>query len=94
MDLFGPDMNCLACGQAHAGARIVALADGTPVSSYSEEWRRECEARSILRLPSLFDRKQRLKALEKTRGKPAVDQLRESMMAVWKAAQADEKQAA
>lgn len=94
MDLFGPDHSCLACGQVHSGARIVALADGTQVSSYSEEWRRECEARSVLRLPSLFDRKQRLRALEKTRGKPAVDQLRESMTAVWKAAQAESKQAA
>ncbi|MGQ3289056.1 DUF7696 family protein [Sphingopyxis sp.] len=94
MDLFGPNLDCLACGQVHAGARIVALADGTPVSNYSEEWRRECEARGILRLPSLFDRQQRLKALEKTRGKPAVDQLRESMTAIWNAAQAEQKQAA
>ncbi|PZQ21153.1 MAG: hypothetical protein DI569_12875 [Sphingopyxis macrogoltabida] len=87
MDLFGPDMKCLACGQEHTGARIVVLADGTQVSNYSEEWRRECEARSILRLPTLWDRKRRLERLEKSRGKPAVDQLRAAMMIIWKAAQ-------
>lgn len=38
------------------GERMVTLIDGREVSNYSEEWRHECEARHIARLPSKADR--------------------------------------
>lgn len=38
----------------------MTLLDGRQVSSYSEEWRHECEARFILGLPSLAARRRLL----------------------------------
>lgn len=37
--------------------RLVTLLDGRQVSSWSEEWRHECEARTILAMPSLRQRR-------------------------------------
>ena len=59
------------------------LHDGTEVSSYSEAWRHECEARWILSLPSLDDRRAWLASLEKKRCKPHVDQLKATMRNLW-----------
>lgn len=94
MDLFGPDLNCLACGKIHAGARVVALADGTQVSNYSEAWRIECEARSVLRIRTLEARQDRLRLIEKKRGKRAADQIKDAMLAVWNARMSDKLRAA
>ena len=58
------------------------LHDGTEVSSYSEAWRHECEARWILALPSLEQRRDWLASLEKRRGVAAVDQLKRTMKAL------------
>lgn len=65
-----------------------ALHDGTEVSSYSEEWRHECEARWILKLPSLDERRAWLASLEKRRGKAHVDQLKQTMRNLWAQPQA------
>ena len=82
------DHDCLGCGRHHHGAREVTLASGAVVSSYSEAWRVECEARSILRLPTLEKRQQRLANIERFRGQPAADELRDAMLVVWNAGQA------
>ena len=39
------------------GERTVTLADGRQVSSWSEDWRHECEARFILAMPTLRKRR-------------------------------------
>lgn len=83
------DHRRLACGQHHPDAREVTLVDGTTASSYSEAWRLETEARSILSLPTLVKRQARLDRIERTRGKGAADQLREVMAAVWNKRQAE-----
>ena len=36
---------------------IVTLLDGRQVSSWSEDWRHECEARAVLALPTLRQRR-------------------------------------
>ncbi len=59
------------------------LHDGTEVSSYSEAWRHECEARWILALPSLDARRAWLASLEKRRGKAHVEQLKQTMRNLW-----------
>jgi hypothetical protein len=59
------------------------LHDGTEVSSHSEAWRMECEARWILKLPSLDERRAWLQGLEKRRGKTHVDQLKATMRHLW-----------
>lgn len=83
------DHRCLGCGQVHPDAREVTLVDGRTVSSYSEEWREECEARSILNIPGLERRQARLDRIERTRGKASADQLRAVMLAIWNARTAE-----
>lgn len=46
--------------------------------TYSEEWRRICEAREILRWP-LEQRRTHLRKLEISRGKKAADELKQTM---------------
>jgi len=87
-DLFGHvpqavDHRCLGCGQEHAGARQVALVDGTLVSSYSEAWRVECEARSLMGRRSLAKRQEALANIERRRGRDTAEQLRDIMLAIW-----------
>ena len=60
------------------GERMVQLVDGTEVSNYSEAWRAECEARTVLAMP----REQRLAHYEgcaKRRGHEAALQLRDAV---------------
>lgn len=61
------------------------LVDGRVVSTTSEEWRHECEARAIAALPSLEQRRAWLRDIEERRGAAAVEQLRATMSAVWAA---------
>ncbi len=59
------------------------LHDGREVDSASEEWRHECEARAINRLPTLQERRAWLETIERRRGKNAADRLRKTMMQLW-----------
>ena len=83
------DHRCLACGQRHPDAREVTLVDGTTASSYSEAWRLECEARSVMALPTLAKRQARLDLIERKRGRAAADALRDAMLAIWNKRQAE-----
>lgn len=58
------------------------LIDGRMVSTSSEDWRAECEARYALKM-DLTRRRAFIEAVEKQRGKPAADKLRASIKAVW-----------
>lgn len=60
----------------------VTLHDGREVSSDSEEWRCECEAKAALRL-DLNSRRAYLEDIEKKRGKQAADALKARIVAVW-----------
>lgn len=51
--------------------------------TYSEAWRHECEARWILKLPSLDERRAWLASLEKKRGQAHVEQLKRTMRKLW-----------
>lgn len=79
------DHRCLGCGQHHPDAVEVTLVDGRKVSSYSEEWRLECEARSILSMSPLHRRQWHLQDIEKRRGNAAAYQLRDKMLEIWEA---------
>lgn len=59
------------------------LHDGREVPSDSEEWRHECEARKVMTLPSVDARRDWIESVEKKRGKPAADRLRETVRALW-----------
>jgi hypothetical protein len=62
---------------------IVTLLDGRQVDSASEDWRHECEARSVAVLPTLIERRMYLDAVELRRGKVAADRLRKTMSELW-----------
>lgn len=79
------DHRCLGCGKPHADAREVTLVDGTVVSSYSEAWRHECEARAILAIQPLARRQRTLDNIERHRGKKVADALRDTMLEIWNA---------
>lgn len=63
--------------------KMVTLHDGTEVPSDSEAWRHECEARSIMNMPTLEKRRAHLAAITKIRGQAAADRIRETMSILW-----------
>ena len=60
--------------------RRATLAGGSEVCSCSEAWREQCEAATILRLPTLSARRARLAWIEARRGKGKADRLRALMI--------------
>jgi hypothetical protein len=62
----------------------VRLITGAVVDSASEEWRHECEARAIAKLPHLADRRAWLESIEHKRGKAQADRMRKTMTMLWK----------
>lgn len=73
---------CLGCQQCEAGP-VVTLVDGRVVCNTCEDWRQECEARWVCRLPDKQARVDYLASVEKRRGKEHADQLRAVIRAVW-----------
>lgn len=61
------------------------LIDGGEVASDSEAWRHECEARSILMIKPLQERRQWLNDIERLRGVKEADRLRATISALWAA---------
>lgn len=58
------------------------LHDGTEVSSDSEAWRHECEARTVLAMPTLTARRDYLAAVERKRGIAARERLQQTMLGI------------
>ena len=67
---------------------LVTLRDGRSVSSSSEAWRLECEARTILKRR---DRKEYLEKVRQKRGVDAAVELRNEMLAIKEGKQYDFK---
>jgi hypothetical protein len=61
------------------------LHDGTVVASDSEAWRHECEARHVINMPTLEQRRAYLAGIEDKRGAAAAAALRATIEALWKA---------
>lgn len=79
------ELACMACGQVHSGSRLVALEYGGQVGNHSEEWRRHCEARWVLKKKRTKNTRQAyLAAVIEQRGEPAARELREEMMRIWR----------
>jgi len=76
---------CPQCGQVHGAARMEKAFDGREVCNYSDEWRDECEARHVLRLPTKSDRYGYLHRVQAKRGEAARHALAALVMAVWRA---------
>lgn len=63
----------------------VTLIDGRVVSSASEEWRHESEARMVAQRPTLAERRMYLDEVERKRGKEQADRLRATVLLLWEA---------
>lgn len=69
---------------------MVLLPDGRQVSSYSEAWRRHCEARWALSLPdhhrikAKLTKRRYLEQVRESRGKQAAEILRAEMLKQYK----------
>jgi hypothetical protein len=62
---------------------LVRLIDGSEVSSDSEEYRHECEARAIAALPSTLERRTWIEDIERRRGVIAASLLRQTIAQLW-----------
>ncbi|WOH61934.1 hypothetical protein [Bradyrhizobium sp. BWC-3-1] len=56
--------------------------DGRTVDGSSEEWRHECEARTVLRMPT-SERQAFINLVGKRRGDEAMNQLRNTVQRMW-----------
>jgi len=63
----------------------VKLIDGRQVDRSSEEWRHECEARFLIGLPTIDERRDFLAGIEKKRGAAEADRLRATAEVLWEA---------
>lgn len=63
----------------------VTLHDGREVLSNSREWLLECEARYVLKQPTIEARRALLAAIEKKRGASARQDLEQRALAIWRA---------
>lgn len=93
-------MTCETC--AHQDKPRTQLADGREVCTWCEDWRHETEARHILNLPTLSERRAYLYGrldrwgklsggVDKKRGPEALARLEATMIALWKKRNADAK---
>ena len=74
-------MECLGCMRIES--HPVTLLDGRTVCSSCECWRAETEARDVLNMRTLIERRAYLEAVETRRGKLAADALRALIAAQW-----------
>lgn len=63
----------------------VTLHDGSEVLSDSREWLLECEAKYVLKQPTIEARRTLLAAIEKRRGASAREELEQRALAIWRA---------
>lgn len=67
------------------GETTVTLIDGRQVSSNSEEWRAECEARAVCRLRTRLNRHDYMERVKEKRGEESAEALRQLVLRVWNA---------
>ena len=63
--------------------RTATLHDGREVDTGSEQWRAECEARSVLAMPSIHQRREYLAGILKFRGQAGHDELANLVRKIW-----------
>ncbi len=75
---------CPLCGRSHQAMGVVTL-NGKEVCTYSEEWRAECELRTVMRFPDKARKPKVTKLMyldmvEKERGYPTRKAMRDEMV--------------
>lgn len=67
------------------------LISGHQVDNYSEEWREECEARSIVNMPTIQQRRDYLAYIRKNRGEDSANRLENIVREIWEINKQDKK---
>ena len=62
---------------------LVTLHDGTQVLSDSEEWRHECEARAVMKMPTREHRNRYIYKVAQFRGEAEARRIRETVRKLW-----------
>ena len=75
---------CALCGRVHQAMGVVTL-NGREVCTYSEEWKAECELRTVMRFPDKARKPKVTKLMyldmvEKERGYPTRKAMRDEMV--------------
>ena len=74
-------MTCLGCNNIETDPKT--LHDGAVVCGSCEDWRGECEARAIMKLPTTNERRSWLEDIERRRGQPARLALQTMIGVLW-----------
>lgn len=74
-------MSCLGCERIES--HPVKLHDGRVACSSCEAWRAECEARTIMRMATVQERRAWLDGIESKRGKKARESLQALITTLW-----------
>lgn len=83
-DASDDPLACPQCRRVHPSARMVRLSYGPVVSSYSEDYRRYCEANTVLKkFRTKKTRMVYLAAVANKRGEQAAAELRAEMLRIW-----------
>lgn len=83
-DVSNDRLACGQCGRVHPSARMVELVYGGQVSSYSEHYRRYCEAKTVLKkFRSKRTRMAYLANVAGKRGEQAAAELRAEMLRIY-----------
>lgn len=80
-------MSCDGCARFESGSRVT-LVDGRQVCNCCEDWRVECEARHVLKMPSRESRRGYIERIKTKRGEAAGRKLADAVMSVWQARKA------
>jgi hypothetical protein len=72
---------CLGC--ENITYKPVTLADGRVVCNTCEEWRHECEVRSVMGMRSKKARQDYLHLVEEKRGTQAVERIKADVLRLW-----------
>lgn len=71
----------------HAGhCNPITLTSGAESCTWSAEYRMECEARDVLRVPTIAERRARLGRIEMKRGKASRSALETAMLVIYRRA--------
>lgn len=74
-------MTCLGCNNIEVNPK--KLHDGRTVCASCADWRQECEARAVIALGSLAERRAHLDAVQARSGPAARQALQETIKALW-----------
>lgn len=75
-------MTCTGCTRCEDGP-WKTLADGRVVCHRCEDWRAECEARVVINMPTVQERRKFIADVTRARGEAAAEKLKQDIRTLW-----------